>query len=82
MASEDNRRESFVSQDEGMYTSESVKGLESPFYAGKRYYASAEDARRARLEEARPVCLWCGGRFVGGFGAFCSRTCAMAEVRS
>jgi hypothetical protein len=69
-------------QDEGMYTSEPVKGLESPFYAGATYYANAEDARRARLEIAHPACLWCGGRFVVGFGAFCSRACAMAEVGS
>jgi hypothetical protein len=32
-----------------MYVSEPVVGVQSPFEAGGRYYANAEDARRARL---------------------------------
>jgi hypothetical protein len=31
-----------------MFTSEPLPGVQSPFYAGARYYASEEDARRAR----------------------------------
>ena len=60
-----------------MYVSEPIEGRESPFYAGDRYYAIAEDARRAR----KPKCAWCG-RYDAAFGIFCSRECADAEVRS
>jgi hypothetical protein len=63
-----------------MYVSEPIKGVESAFYANGRYYANAEDARRARLL-VKPKCAWCG-RYDAAFGVFCSRTCADAEVRS
>lgn len=36
----------------GMYTSEPIPGVQSPFYAGDRYYADVEDARRARMDLA------------------------------
>lgn len=29
-----------------------------------------------------PTCLWCGKKYDRGFGAFCSRRCADAEVHS
>lgn len=39
-----------IATSSGSYTSEPIPGVQSPFYAGDRYYANAEDARRARLE--------------------------------
>jgi hypothetical protein len=33
-----------------LYTSGALVGVQSAFYAGDRYFANAEDARRARLE--------------------------------
>lgn len=34
----------------GMYTSEPIPGRPSAFYAGDRYYADEESARRARID--------------------------------
>jgi hypothetical protein len=39
-----------MSADHTMYTSEPIPDRPSAFYAGDRYYANAEDARRAQLE--------------------------------
>jgi hypothetical protein len=40
-----------------MYTSEPLPGVQSPFYAGDRYYANPEDARRARIDLAEVAAL-------------------------
>jgi hypothetical protein len=49
--------QSTIDTDSTTYTSEPLPGVQSPFFAGDRYYANPEDARRARIDLADVAAL-------------------------